>query len=246
MEFAEWVVSGLDQLRLGQLPAGNGLYEAATAGLGGDPRLPGYMNSGDPAARAELVQLIAGAVAANPGFEQQLRNAAAVAQSGGFAGPAGGGASAFFKTTNGKLALVAAVVVVVGGGIGLGVGLSGGGGNLAGILKGTWTCKPPVGDEQDSPVSVTIGDGTWSAGSARGTWTQSGSTGTLNDPSDSGNNIKATNLPSGTGPFDIAVSPTGGESQLGMTVHIKGTLSATKLTVTVPGGDGVASFSCTK
>ncbi|WP_228555260.1 hypothetical protein, partial [Catenulispora pinisilvae] len=117
MEFAEWAVSGLDQLRLGQLPAGNGFYEAVSASLGGDPRLAGYMNSGDPAARAEVVQLIAAAVAANPGFEEQLRNAAAAAQTG-VGGAGGGGAAAFFRTTNGMLAIVAAVVVVVGGGIG--------------------------------------------------------------------------------------------------------------------------------
>ncbi|NUR63008.1 MAG: hypothetical protein HOV87_30785, partial [Catenulispora sp.] len=74
-EFAEWTVSGLDQLRSGQLPAGQGLYQAVAAGLGGSPALDAFMNGGDDAARATLVQAIAQAVAANPAFEQQVRQA---------------------------------------------------------------------------------------------------------------------------------------------------------------------------
>ena len=240
MEFAEWVVAGLDQLRLGQLPAGNGFYEAASAGLGGDPRLPGYMNSGDPAARAELVQLIAAAVAANPGFEQQLRYAAAAAQNTGPAKPP------FLKTTNGLLVIVVAAVVVVGGGIGLALGLSSsGGGGLAGLLKGTWTCQAVGIDNGGVPLGFTVGNGTWSAGAAGGTWTQSGSTATLHDPNDSSNDVKATGLPSGAGAFDIAVGSSD-PSQL-VTVHVKGTVGAHKLTVVLPSGGGDnLNLNCTK
>jgi hypothetical protein len=239
MEFAEWIVAGLDQLRLGQLPAGNGLYEAASAGLGGDPRLPGYMNSGDPAARAELVQLIAAAVAANPGFEQQLRYAAAAAQNTAPAKPP------FLKTTNGLLVIVVAALVVVGGGIGLALGLSGGSGDLAGLLKGSWTCQAVGIDTGGARLGFTVGDGTWSAGAASGTWTQSGSTAALHDPNDSSNNVKATGLPSGAGSFDIAVGSTD-PSQL-LTVRVKGTVGAHKLTLELPsGGGGIMNLTCTK
>ena len=174
MEFAEWVVSGLDQLRLGQLPAGNDFSSAASAGLGDDPRLAAYMNSGDAAARAELVQAIADAVAANPGFEQQLRTAAAAAQAQQ-QDPAAGGKPPFLKTTNGVLVLIAAAVVVVGGGVGLAVGLGGsGGGNLVGMLKGTWTCQgsaPGHSDAPGGPITFTVGDGTFSSGDTSGTFT---------------------------------------------------------------------------
>ncbi|ACU70469.1 hypothetical protein Caci_1548 [Catenulispora acidiphila DSM 44928] len=272
MEFAEWVVSGLDQLRLGQLPAGNDFYAVASAGLGGDNRLPAYMNSGDPAARAELVQVIAAAVAANPGFEQQLRDAAAAAtqQPQGSVGsmptqqaqiPVGGmpmtppqgyaGAKPpFYKTTNGLLVIVAAAVVVVGGGIGLAVSLGGSGsGNLAAILKGTWACKASgAGSEDagDGPLSFTVGDGTWTAGTASGTWTQNGSSATLHDAGDPTNDVKATHLPSGTGSFDVSVGSASDRSQL-VSVHIKGSLSAHKLTIAVTGdSSGNLTLTCTK
>ena len=247
MEFSEWVVSGLDQLRLGQLPAGNGFYEAASAGLGGDTRLADYMNSGDAAKRAELVQLIAAAVAANPGFEQQLRAAAATAQGTGSAGAAGG-RPPFLKTTNGLLAMVAAAVVVVGGGVGLAVALGGSGGDLAGIMKGTWTCTgKPSGDSSRGvdPVSLTVGDGTWSAGNASGTWKQDGGGATLHDSSDPENDLRATNLPGGTGSFDISLGSVKDKSQL-MSLHIKGTLATHKITLVVPGDNGDLSLTCTK
>ncbi|MBS2536735.1 hypothetical protein KGQ20_28630, partial [Catenulispora sp. NF23] len=206
--------------------------------------------SGEPAARAELVPLIAAAVAANPGFEQQLRNAAAVAQTGvgGVGAPGVGGASAFFKTTNGMLAIVAAVVVVVGGGIGLGVGLGGGSGDLAGVLKGTWTCQIPAAEDAGpigSSIGFTVGDGTWNAGTSSGTWTQNGSSVTVNDPTNPTYDMKATHLPSGTGSFDISVSLATDSSQQ---AEIKGTLSDTKLTVRIPtdGGGPVLSLTCTK
>ena len=243
MEFAEWVVSGLDQLRLGQLPAGNVLYQTASAGLGGDPRLDAFMNSGDPAARAALVQAIAAAVAANPGFEQQLRNAAATAQGAG----AGAGQPSFFKTTNGLLVLVLAAVVVVGGGIGLAVGLGGGGGgDLASILKGTWTCKASGAGASDiggGPLSFTVGDGTWTAGSASGTWKQNGSSATLHDNNEPKNDVTASGLPSGTGSFDVALGNS--RSQL-VSVHVKGTLSTNHLTLTLPGDSGDMNLTCTK
>jgi hypothetical protein len=245
MEFAEWVVSGLDQLRLGRLPAGTGFYEAVSAGLGNDPRLAGYMNSGDPAARAEVVQLIAAAVAANPGFEQHLRAAAAAAAQGQGQG-AVGGKPPFFKTGTGVLVIVAAAVVVVGGGLGLALGLGGsGGGDLAGMLKGTWTCHASGAGADEAggkPLSFTVGDGTWSAGSASGTWKQNGSTATLHDNGES-DDIKATGLPSGGGSFDVAVGSS--RSQL-VSVHVKGTLSAHKLTVAVPGDSGDLNLVCTK
>jgi hypothetical protein len=266
MEFAEWVVSGLDQLRLGQLPAGNDFYTTAANGLGGDPRLAAYMNSGDPAARAELVQVIAAAVAANPGFEEQLRTAAAAAtQAQGQAQtqtqmqiPAQmlaqapfptGGKPPFFKTTNGMLVLVAAAVVVVGGGIGLALGLSGGGsGNLAGILKGTWVCQasgPGAADTGGTPLGFTVGDGTWSAGAASGTWKQDGSSATLHDANDPTNDVKANGLPSGAGAFDVTLGNVSDVSQL-VSIHIKGTLAAHKLTVALPGDNGDLDLTCTK
>lgn len=245
MEFAEWVVSGLDQLRLGQLPAGNDFYAVVSAGLGGDPRLAAYMNSGDATARAELVQVIADAVAANPGFEQQLRTAAAAAQPQQ-QGPVTGGKPPFLKTTNGMLVLIAAAVVLVGGGIGLAVGLSGGGGNVAAVLKGTWTCKASgagAGDTGADPVSFTVGDGTWSAGSASGTWKQNGSSATLHDNNEPDSDIKVSGLPDGTGSFNLSMGTT--RSQL-VSVNVKGTLSTHRLTVTLPGDGGDVTFTCTK
>jgi hypothetical protein len=246
MEFAEWVVAGLDQLRLGQLPAGNSFYETASAGLGGDTRLAAYMNSGDPAQRAELVQLIAAAVAANPGFEQQLRGAAAMAQGAGGAG-APDGKPPFLKTTNGLLAIGAAVVVVVGGGIGLAVSGSGGG-DLASIMKGTWTCQGKgTGDAPNSfgPVGLTVGDGTWSVGTASGTWTQDRNSATLHDSADPENDLRATGLPSGTGSFDISLGSAKDTARL-VSFHIKGRLATHKITLVVPGDDGDLALTCTK
>lgn len=245
MEFAEWVVSGLDQLRLGQLPAGSDFYNVASAGLGGDPRLAAYMNSGEAEARTELVQLVADAVAANPEFEQQLRTAAEAAQPQG----AAGGKQPFLKTTNGMLALVAGAVVVVGGGIGLAVGLGGsGGGNLQAMLKGTWTCQASGNGSDDSggPFSFTIGDGTYRAGDSSGTFTQKGSTATIHDPEDSDNDVRATGLPSGAGSFNITLGPPGDTSGM-IQIHVKGTLSAHKITMVVPSDSGgELNLTCTK
>ncbi|MEY9935170.1 hypothetical protein ABH926_009841 [Catenulispora sp. GP43] len=246
MEFAEWVVSGLDQLRLGQLPAGNDFYATASAGLGGDPRLASYVNSGDPAARAELVQAIAVAVAANPGFEQQLRDAAAAAmQAQGQAQGPVGGKPPFLKTTNGLLVIVAAAVVVVGGGIGLAVGLGGSGGSLASIAKGTWSCRASGGGMSGAGVGLTIGDGTWSAGGDSGTWTQSGSTATLHDDNDPENDVKVSGLPSGAGSFTVTLGPAKDVAQL-VEIHAKGTLAARTMTITIPGDSGDVTFTCTK
>jgi|GEM_PF-2676083 len=250
MEFSEWVVSGLDQLRLGQLPAGNDFYAVTAAGLGDDPRLAAYMNSGDAAARAELVQVIAAAVAANPGFEQQLRNAAAAAQPQ--QGPAAG-KPPFLKTTNGMLVLIAAAVVVVGGGIGLAVGLGGsGGGDLVGMLKGTWTCQvsgPGADGAGSGPLGFTVGDGTFKAGDTTATFTQSGSTATVHDPGDPSNVVEVSGLPSGAGSFNVTVSSPrdpSGQRRL----HIKGNLSAHKLTLAVPNDlnppGAVLNLTCTK
>ena len=242
MEFAEWVVSGLDQLRLGQLPAGNDFYAAVSAGLGNDPRLAAYMNSGDPAQRAELVQAVAAAVAANPGLEQQLRNAAAAAPQA--QGPAGGKPS-FFKTTNGMLVIVAAAVVVIGGGIGLAVGLGGSGGDLASIAKGTWSCRANNGEISGHAAVLTVGDGTWSLSGDSGTWKQNGSTATLHDDNDPENDVKVSGLPSGAGSFNVALGPAKDTAQL-VQIHAKGTLSAHKLTITVPGDSGNVDITCTK
>ena len=246
MEFAEWVVSGLDQLRLGQLPAGNDFYTVASDGLGGDPRLPAYMNSGDPEARAELVELITATVAANPGFEQQLRDAAAVAA------PAPGSADGkppFLKTTNGLLAIAAAVVVVVGGGIGLALGLSGSSsGDLAAMLKGTWVCQPSgtaASDTGVGPLSFTVGDGTWTAGTASGTWKQSGRTATLHDANDPKDDVKASNLPTGSGSFDVTLGSASDSSPADQ-IHVKGTVSAHKITVALLGDDGDLDLTCAK
>ncbi|MBW8804360.1 MAG: hypothetical protein JF587_10980 [Catenulisporales bacterium] len=236
MEFAEWVVSGLDQYRLGQLPGGDALYQAVSAGLGGHAVLDTYMNSGDQAAREQLVQAITQAMAADPTFEQRVRQAAASAQSTGAAAPA---EPSFFKTTNGLLVLVAAAVVVVGGGIGLGVGLSGDSSSgLAGMLKGTWTC----GGEGSG--SVTIGDGTWSIGGEKGTWKQSGGKATVSNSAHPGDDIIATGMPSGAGPYDITVA---GAKDTNDVTHIKGTVSAHKLTVTLVAiGDSPSTITCTK
>lgn len=251
MEFAEWVVSGLDQLRLGQLPAGSDFYAVASAGLGDDPRLAAYMNSGDAAARAELVQAIADAVAANPGFEQQLRTAAAAAATQPQQqGPAAGGKPPFLKTTNGMLVLIAAAVVVVGGGIGLAVGLGGSGGNLAGMLKGTWTCQasaPGHSDVSDGPITVTIGDGTFSSGGTSGTFTQSGSTATLHVPGDPNNALTISGLPSGAGSFDVTLASARRTSAADR-LQLKGTVSAHKLTLALPGDliGAEVNVACTK
>jgi hypothetical protein len=249
MEFAEWVVSGLDQLRLGRLPAGNGFYSVASAGLGDDPRLAAYMNSGDAAARAELVQVIADAVAANPGFEQQLRTAAAATQPPQ-QGPVAGGKPPFLKTTNGMLVLIAAAVVVVGAGIGLAVGLGGSGGNLAGMLKGTWTCQasaPGHSDASGGPITVTIGDGTFSSGTTSGTFTQSGSTATLHVPGDPDNALTISDLPSGAGSFVVTLASSRHTSASDR-LQIKGTVSAHKMTLTLPGDLAGAELNatCTK
>ena len=246
MEFAEWVVSGLDQLRLGQLPAGNDFYNAASSGLGGDARLAAYMNSGEAEARAELVQLVADAVAANPEFEQQLRTAAEAAQPQG----AAGGKEPFLKTTNGMLVLIAAAVLVVGGGIGLAVGLGGsGGGNLQAMLKGTWTCQASGlgSDDAGDALSLTIGDGTFKAGGTSGTFTQNGKTATLHNSDEPDNDLKVTGLPSGAGSFNVtmqAADDTSGSEQ----VHVTGTVSAHKIVLALPADltGGNVKVTCTK
>ncbi|GAA1952923.1 hypothetical protein [Catenulispora subtropica] len=264
MDFAEWVVSGLDQLRSGQLPGGNALYQAVSAGLDGSPALDAYMNGGDAAARAGLVQAIAQALTANPGLEQQLRQAAEAAQNaqnaqnteaaqnaqilqneqGGQTAGAGAAGTPFFKTTNGMLAIVAAAVVVVGGGIGLGVGLSGDGSSgLADVLKGTWKCQGVEG----AAGSITIGDNTWSVGSDKGTWKQDGSKATVSNSAHPGDDIAATGLPSGAGPIDVTVG-SAAHPDPADSVHIKGSVSAHKLSLTVQLSEGGVSpsITCTK
>ncbi|WP_194911251.1 hypothetical protein [Catenulispora rubra] len=59
------------------------------------------MNSGDPAARAELDQVVAAAVAADPGFKEQLLTAAAAA-------PQARSQTPFLNITKGMLVPVAA------------------------------------------------------------------------------------------------------------------------------------------
>ncbi|GAA1952929.1 hypothetical protein [Catenulispora subtropica] len=248
MEFAEWVVSGLDQLRAGRLPGGEALYQAVAAGLGDSSALDAYMNGGDAAARAGLVQAIAQALAANPGLEQQLRQAAEGARSAQGAQGTGAAGPPFFKTTNGMLVLVAAAVVVVGGGIGLGVGLSGdGSGALAAAMKGTWTCQPPDGAKSDGPLTFTVGDGTWTASSAHGTWKQDGDKVTLANSGGHGNDLVGTGVPSGTGSFDITVTPRSGSAKA-ESGHVKGTVSEHKLKVTLSSGGTAFSLTvnCTK
>jgi hypothetical protein len=268
MEFAEWVVSGLDQLRSGQLPSGDALYQAVSAGLDGSPALDNYMNGGDEAARAELVQAIAQAVTADPALEQQLRQAAESAQNARneqgaqiaqseqsaqtelaaeqatqdtvVAAPR----TPFFKTTNGMLVVVAAAVVILGGGIGLGVGLSGdNGGSLTGLLKGTWKCQGVEGDLG----SITIGDGTWSVGGDKGTWKQNGSRATVANSAHPGDDIAADGLPSGAGPIDVTVG-SATHPDPANTVHIKGTVAAHKLALTVQltAGGANPGITCTK
>ena len=233
MEFAEWAVSGLERLRLGQLPGGNGFYQAVSAGLGGDPRLDAYMNSGDPGARAELVRVIAQAAAANPGLEQYLRQAAVAAQA-----PA---KPSFFKTTKGILALVAAVVVVGGGGVGLAVGLSGGGGDLAGSVKGTWSCASYDGVDSRSGIVLTIGDGTWSVNGMSGTWKQDGQKVTLTEP---GKDLVITNVPTGTGSIDSPLTSDQGRPSW---VRLRGDTSSSVLNlIATLQNDTEIDFHCTK
>jgi hypothetical protein len=256
MEYAEWIISGLDQLRLGRLPAGNDFYNVVSDGLGDDPRLAAYMNSGSPQARAELIQLVADAVAANPGFEERLRTAAAIAQPEPQPQSPDGGKKPFFKTTNGMLVAVAAAVVVVGGGIGLGLALSaggsnaagmhgggsvagthGGGSSVAGMLKGAWTCNASGSafDDGGVPFTLTVGDGVWRAGIASGTWTQNGSTATIHDDLDTPANHKVTGLPSGAGPFDVSVATVNEDSR---PRDLTGTISAHRLTAAMTDADG--------
>ncbi|WP_194898674.1 hypothetical protein, partial [Catenulispora pinisilvae] len=115
-------------------------------------------------------------------------------------------------------------------------------------LKGTWTCRVPAAEAAGpigSPIEFTVGDGTWNAGTSSGTWTQNGSSATVHDPADPGNDIKATHLPSGTGSFDISASSVTDSSEQ---TQVKGTLSSNKLTVQIPtdGGGPVLSLTCTK
>jgi hypothetical protein len=267
MEFADWIVSGLDQLRAGNLPGGQALYQTVSGGLGGHPAVDAFMNTGDPAARAQLVQLITQATVTNPGFEQQLRAAAASAQGGG-GGSVGGGVGGpvktpFLKTSNGIVVLVVAAVLVVGGGVGLAFGLSGSssksssgaggtsggssggsGGNVGGgttsfakTLEGTWTC---------AAGKITIGDGTWSVGADSGTWTQSGGKATVTSKNNPGQDISATNVPTSGGAFDIVA--TGGGSSANTPTHIKGLVSAHELNVqvSVPGSDVNPALACNR
>lgn len=263
MDFADWIVAGLDRLRTGQLPGGQALYQSVSTGLGGHPALDAFLTTGDPARRAELVQLIAAAVAANPGFEQQLRASAAAAQGGG--GPV---ETPFLKSSNGIMVLVAAAVLVVGGGVGLAIGLSEGGsgsggsggtagalgansgggqgaagGRLVSVMKGTWTCTGVGGGG-----TVTIGDGTWTTGGDSGTWTLNGNKATLTSKTNPGDDIDATGVPSAPGAFDItAAGPSDGSSAT-PPAHLTGTVSAHQLKVTlaVPGSDMNPSITCTK
>lgn len=267
MEFAEWVVSGLDQVRSGQLPDGQTLYQEVSTALDGNPALDRYMNGGDDAARAELVQALAQALAANPALEQQLRQAAEAAQSAQSAQQtqsteetqsaqippelqaAGTGAPAatpFFKSTNGLLVILGAAVVVLGGGIGLGVGLSGdsgGGSGLASMLKGTWKCQGAEG----AAGSITIGDNTWNIGSEKGTWKQEGTKVTVANSAHPGDDIAGTGLPSGAGPIDVTVG-SAAHPDPSDTVHIKGNVSSHKLTLSVQLSEGSPSpsITCTK
>ncbi|NUP47494.1 MAG: hypothetical protein HOW97_09295 [Catenulispora sp.] len=289
MEFAEWVVSGLDQLRAGRLPAGQSLRQAVAAGLGDSTTLDAYLDGGDDAARAALVQAIAQAAAENPAFEQQVRQAAESAQYTGAegTGAAGGAAAAegsgapeatavaggtvapegsavaggtvalegaaaadakppFFKTTNGLLVLVAAAVVVVGGGVGLGVGLSGdsGGGGLAGVLKGTWSCKGFEG----TSGSITLGDGVWTSGGSKGAWRQEGSKVSISDSAEpDGGEIVITPVPSGAGSIDATMSSTK-SSDPANTLKVKGTVSAHNLALSIqPAGSPAGlNITCTK
>jgi hypothetical protein len=258
MDFAEWIISGLDQLRTGQLPNGQALYQTVSTGLGGHPALDAFLASGDSAARAQLVQLVAQATAANPGFEQRLRASAAVAQAGG---PA---QIPFRKTTNGIVVLAAAAVLVVAGGVGLAVGVSGGGGKSGGVapgvgrgttgggstlvsvLLGTWTCSG--GGEGVGTGTITIGDGTWSAGGDAGTWTLTGGKATLTSRSNPGDDITATGVPSLPGAFDIAAGAAADGANQAPPTHLTGTVSGhqLKLTLAVPGSEMNPSISCTK
>ncbi|NUP47495.1 MAG: hypothetical protein HOW97_09300 [Catenulispora sp.] len=244
MEFAEWVVSGLEQLRAGPLPGGQGLYQAVAAGLGGSPVLDAFMNGGDDAARAALVQAIAQAVAENPGFEQQVRQAAAAAQGAGAGGPA---KPPFLKTTNGMLVAVAAAVVVVGGGIGLGVGMSGGGGSLSSALKGTWHCTTTDhssdGDGSTNHGTLVISDKDWSINGSGGTWKQDGGKVTLTSEEEPGDPLVVTGVPTSTGSVDTQLGQTGGGR---FSLHLKGSISSSAMHLVATRETFALNIDCTK
>jgi len=227
MEFAEWVVSGLDRLRLGQLSGGDGFYQAIATGVGDDPALSTFMSSGDPAARAELVQAIARAVTVNPEFEQRLRDAATPAVAAQQSETASAAKPSFFKTTKGKLALVATAVVVIGGGIGLGVGLSGSGDDgFTRAMKGTWNC----GREG----TLVIGDGTFNAGSFKGTWKKNGGKAIITMDAAPNTYLEVTDLPSGPGDFEVTMKGHGEDVESDPSSNVTGTVSKHSLTVAIP------------
>ncbi|GAA2042106.1 hypothetical protein GCM10009839_50900 [Catenulispora yoronensis] len=254
MEFADWVVSGLEQLRAGQLPGGQGLYQAVASGLPDTTALDAFMNGGDDTARAALVQAIAQAVAVNPAFEQQLRQAAASSQSAqGVQSPGYGAAGKppFLKTTNGILVAVAAGVIVIGGGVGLGLGLSGGG-SLGGALKGTWNCTTVAhsADEGDQPGAgtLTVGDSTWKVTGKDGqgpggTWKQDGGKVMLTEDDEPGVTATINGVPTGTGSVDTQLSS---DQSSRFAVHLKGSISSSTIDLVAAQGTDTIKISCKK
>lgn len=174
MEFAEWVVAGLDQYRTGQLPQGQVFFTVVWNRLGTDPRVTAFMNTGDPAARQALLELVAQTLAEDPAFGPALQ---AAAPADGAA--VGSGKKPFLKSTAGIVTIAVVAVAAIGGGVVLAT--SGGGKGLMGKLKGTWHCSPTAGtddtgDSLGGTKDVTIGDGTWSVPGGQGTWKLNGGT----------------------------------------------------------------------
>lgn len=251
MEFAEWVVSGLEQYRLGRLPTGDAFFQTVWNRFGSDPRLTAFLNSGDPGARQALVGLIGQAVQQDPGLEQQLRAATPGGSMGvatptgpaetvtalpvygtpGFGQPAypapGYGAPAakrpFFKTTGGIVTAAVVVLALVGGAVAL--AMSAGGDKLTDAVKGTWHCSTTVPGTSDKVTGdLTIGDGTWSAGDQHGTWKQSGGTVTVTSAGE--DSVISALLPGSTGTVDTTIHSSKSAAK---TEKLTGTTSKTAL-----------------
>lgn len=218
MEFAEWVVDGLDRYRTGQMQNGQAFYTVVWNRLGTDARVTAFMNAGDPLARQALVDLVAETLEADPEFGPALQAAAP--------SDAPAAKRPFYKAPAGIAALAVVVLALAGGGVAL--ALSGGSGGLVSQLKGTWHCKPanPAGAIS---TDLTVGDGTWKAGNQSGTWKADGGTLSLSAPG-SPKALKVTGVPGGFGSIHATVEgPTAGDGNM----EITGTTAKNKLDVTM-------------
>lgn len=218
MEFAEWVVDGLDRYRTGQLPNGQAFYTVVWNRLGTDARVTAFMNGGDPLARQALLELVAQTLEADPEFGPALQ-AAAPDEVAAAKRP-------FYKAPAGIAAIAVVVLALAGGGVAL--ALSGGSGGLLTQLKGTWHCKP-ANSAGALATDLTVGDGTWKAGQQSGTWKQDGGTLSLSAPGNP-KALKVTGVPGGFGALHATVQgPTAADGNM----DVSGTTAKNKLDVTL-------------